>query len=223
MDQIELTTASRDVLGKKVRFLRRDGIIPLHLFGHNIESLALQCDEAQLKQVLARAGKTRLINLKVDKGKRSKSVVVREVQKDMRTNKLLHVDLYQIKMAEKIRVDVPVVVTGEAPALQSKENILIQEFNTLSVECLPSDIPTHIRIDVNSLTERDQAIQVMDVVLDEGVTILNAPELAVVRISLRPKVKVEEVVTEEEAVEEIAEAAEALEETTVPEEEQRES
>ena len=209
MKQIELRVASREVLGKKVRFLRRQGIIPLHLFGHNVESIALQCDEPQLKRVLAQAGKTRLISLKLDKGKKPRNVVVREVQRDMRTDGLLHVDLYQIKMTEKIRVEVPVVVVGEAPALKSKENMLLQELNSLTVECLPNEIPANVKVDLSSLTERDQAIRVESIILGKEVAILNDPELVVVKVSSRPKEKVEEVVAEEAVeAEEAAEAAE---------------
>ena len=209
MKQIELRVASREVLGKKVRFLRRQGIIPLHLFGHNVESIALQCDEPQLKRVLAQAGKTRLISLKLDKGKKPRNVVVREVQRDMRTDGLLHVDLYQIKMTEKIRVEVPVVVVGEAPALKSKENMLLQELNSLTVECLPNEIPANVKVDLSSLTERDQAIRVENVILGKEVAILNDPERVVVKIGSRPKEKVEEVVVAEAVeAEEAAEAAE---------------
>ena len=209
MKQIELRVTSREILGKKVRFLRRQGIIPLHLFGHNVESIALQCDEPQLKRVLAQAGKTRLISLKLDKGKKPRNVVVREVQRDMRTDGLLHVDLYQIKMTEKIRVEVPVVVVGEAPALKSKENMLLQELNSLTVECLPNEIPANVKVDISSLTERDQAIRVENVILGKEVAILNDPELVVVKIGSRPKEKVEEVVAAEAVeAEEAAEAAE---------------
>ena len=214
MKQIELRATSREILGKKVRFLRRQGIIPLHLFGHSVESIALQCDEAQLKRVLAQAGKTRLISLKLDKGKKPRNVVVREVQRDMRTDGLLHVDLYQIKMTEKIKVAVPVVTVGEAPALKSKENIVLQELNSLTVECLPDEIPASVKVDLSSLAERAQVIRVEDVILNKDITVLNAPELVVIRISSRiRREEVEEVAAEE--------AVEAPEETPLPEEESK--
>ena len=206
MKQIELRVASREILGKKVRFLRRQGIIPLHLFGHNVESMALQCDEAQLKRVLAQAGKTRLVSLELDEGKKPRNVVVREIQRDVRTDRLLHVDLYQIKMTEKIRVEVPVVVVGESPALKSKENMLLQELNSLTVECLPNEIPASVRVDLSSLTERDQAIRVEDVALGKEVAVLNDPGLVVVKIGSRPKEEVSKVVAEEAAEAEVAEA-----------------
>ncbi|MBA7520226.1 General stress protein CTC [subsurface metagenome] len=201
MEQIELQATTREMFGKKVRFLRRQGVIPIHLFGHNVESVALQCDAAQLQRVLAQAGKTRLINLKLDRAKRPRNVVVREVQRDLRTGGLLHVDFYQLRMAEKIKVDVPIVLVGEAPALKSKENTLSQELNSLTVECLPKQIPANVGVDLSPLTEAGQAIRVKDLVLDEEVTILSNPEVLVVKVNLRPREKVVEEVVAEEAAE----------------------
>ena len=185
MKQTELLATTRETLGKKVRFLRRQGITPVHLFGHNVESVALQCDTAQLKRVLAQTGRTRLISLKVDKAKRPRNVVIREVQREPLTSELLHVDFYQVSMAEKIRVEVPIVSIGEAPALKLKENFLIQELNSLSVECLPGEIPNRVDMDLTSLTEVGQAIHVRDITLDKGGTVLNNPEQLVVKISAR--------------------------------------
>lgn len=215
MEQIELQATNREILGRKVRFLRRQGIIPVHLFGHNVESLALQCDAAQLQRVLAQAGKTRLINLKLDKAKKPRNVVVREIHRDPITGELLHADFYQVRMAEKIKVEVPIVLIGEALALKSKENMLSQELSSLTIECLPDQIPASVEVDLSSLIEAEQAIRVKDVVLDEEITILNAPELVVVKISSRPK----EEVVEEVVAEEVAEAPEAA---PLPEEESKE-
>ena len=100
-------------------------------------------------------------------------------------------------------MEVPVVLVGEAPALKSKENMLVQELNTLTVECLPAKIPAGVELDISSLTEPGQTVRVKDIELDREITILSNPELAVVRIRPRPveKVKEEEEVVAEEAVE----------------------
>ena len=210
MEQIELHAAKRDVLGKKVRFLRRQGITPVHVFGHGIESLALQCDTTSLQRVLDRSGQTRLINLKIDDEMSPRTVMAREVQQDILKGSLLHVDFYQVKMTEAIEVDVPIVLVGEAPALKEKENMLAQELNTLSIECLPANIPDSIEVDVSSLTEPDEAIRVRDIIPGEGITILNDPEVMLVRIAVqRMEAEVPEAV---EVTEEVAEAAEAGEE-----------
>jgi len=214
MDQIELNVTKREILGKKVRFLRRQGITPVHLFGHGIESQALQCDTARLQQVLAEAGKTKLINFKIDGEKKARSVIVREVEIELPRRGLVHVDFYQVRKAEEMKVEVPVVLVGEAPALKVRENTLLQELDTLSVECLPANIPASVELDISSLTEADEVLRVKDIELEKGVTVLNDPEVVVAKISA---LRVEEVV--EEVVEEAVEAPEAA---PPPEEESRE-
>jgi large subunit ribosomal protein L25 len=226
MDKIELKVTNREILGKKVKHLRRQGITPVHLFGHGIESLALQCDTGELERVLGQAGQTRLISLKLAKEKKPRSAVIREFDRDWRRGQLLHVDFYQVKMEEKIKLEVPIVLVGEAPALKSKTNMLEHELGTLTVECLPAKIPTSLEVDISSLIEPEQAIRVKDVPLDKDITVLNNPELVVAKISLRPVEKVEEKVVEEvvEAEAEVAEeAAEAPEEATLEEKKSQET
>lgn len=207
MEQIELKATKREALGKKVKALRRQGITPVHLFGHGIESLSLQCDAVELRQVMARAGRTRLVNLTVDNEKAPRNIVIREVQTDPLIGASLHVDFYEVRMTETVKVEVPIVLVGEAPALKLKENILAQELNSLDVECLPAQIPTSINVDISSLTAAEQAIRVKDITMGEGIVILNDPEVLVVKITVqheeRPPVK------EAVAKAEVAEAAEA--------------
>jgi large subunit ribosomal protein L25 len=213
MDKIGLEVTNREILGKKVKHLRRQGITPVHLFGHGIKSLALQCDTDELERVLSQAGHTGLIGLKLDKEKKPRTVVVREFDRDWRGGQLIHVDFYQIRMEEKIRLEVPIVLVGEAPALKSKDNMLEHELEALTVECLPAKIPANVEVDISSFTEPGQAIRVKDIAIDKDVAVLNDPELVVVKISFRPVEKVEE-----ELVEVAEEAAEVVEEGEAPEE-----
>ncbi len=213
MDQIELEVAKREILGKKVGFLRRQGITPVHLFGHDIESLALQCDTAKLQRVLTGAGKTGLISLKLGGNKKPRNVMVREVQTEPRTGETLHVDFYQVRMEEAVRVDVPIVLVGEAPALKSKANTLVQGLSTLAIECLPAKIPASVELDISFLTEPEQAVRVKDIRLDGEITVLNDPGVVVVRITSR--------VMEEEVEEKVAVVEEAVE-AAVSEEESKE-
>lgn len=212
MDKIELKVTNREILGKKVKHLRRQGITPVHLFGHGIKSLALQCDTGELERALGQAGQTRLISLKIDK-KKPRTTVIREFDRDWRKGQLLHVDFYQVKMEEKIKLEVPVALVGEAPALQSKAYMLKHELGTLTIECLPAKIPASLEVDISSLTEPEQTIRVKDVSLDKDITVLNDPDLVVVKISSRPVEKIEE-----EVVEVVEEAEEAVEEGGAPEE-----
>ena len=226
MDKIELTATSRDVLGKKVRFLRRQGITPANLYGHQIKSVPLQIDTLELKHTLARAGKSSLISLKLDGTKRPRMVIVRDVQREPVSGGLLHVDLYQVKMEEKVKLEVQLVLVGDAPAIRDRGGILVQNMNAIEVECLPANMPQRIEVDLSVLQEIDQAVHVKDLSIDENVSVLSDPEQAIVQIA-RSKVEVEvaeelaaaaeaeaEAVAEAAAEEEKPEAAESTEEAS---------
>ncbi len=217
MEQIELAVKTREVLGKKVQSLRRQGITPVHLCGHGVDSLTLECDSAQLKRVLAQAGSTRLINLKIDMARQPKKVLVREVQRNPIRGELLHVDFYQVRMEEKVRLEIPIVLVGEAPALKQKGNVLAHELTSLNIECLPDAIPNKIEVDLSSLVGADQAIHVKDIKVASGITILDHPDQLVARVSV-PRVKEEEkVVVAEEAVAPAESAGEGGPSTTAEE------
>jgi large subunit ribosomal protein L25 len=211
MEDLTLQATKRNVLGKKNRFLRRQGITPAHIFGHNIESRALQCDTLQLKEIVAHAGTTRLISLMIDDDKQAKRVFVREIQSDAISKQLLHVDFYQVRMGEKMEVDVPIVLVGEAPAMKGKGRMLSHGITSLSIECLPDNVPPQIEVDISILEEVEQAIHVRDIVLDPDITVNVDPEQLVVKVT-EAVVKVEEEVVAAEEVEAEAEAEAPAEE-----------
>lgn len=204
MEELKLNAARRDVFGKRNRFLRRQGITPAHLFGHSLESQALQCDTAELKKVVAHAGETRLINLKIEGERQPKSVFVREIQRDAFGKQLLHVDFYQVRMEEKMEVDVPIVLVGEAPAMKGKGRMLSHGITELSIECLPAKVPPQIEVDISILEELEQGIHVKDIILDPDITVHADPEQLIVKVT-----EVQVVVEEEEVVAEEEEEAEA--------------
>jgi len=208
VDALTLQVTHRDVLGKKTRFLRRQGITPTHLFGHNLKSLALQCDTTQLQHIIAQAGMSRLINLRIDNDKQSKSVFIREIQRDAVTRQLLHVDFYQVIKGEKIAVDVPIVLVGEAPALKEKGRMLTHGITSLSIECLPDSVPPQIEVELSPLEEVEQAIYVKDIVFSPDITVHADPDQLLVKIS-EAIIKEEEVVVAAEVEEEVAAEAEA--------------
>jgi len=204
---LKLKATHRDVTGKKTRFLRRQGITPTHLFGHNLESLALQCDTTELKHIITQAGKTKLIKLNIDGDKQPRSVFIREIQRDEVSRKLIHVDFYQVRKGEKITVDVPIVLIGEAPAMKMKGRMLAHGVTSLSIECLPDNVPPNIEVDVSSLEEVEQPILVKDLSISPDITVHTDLEQLVIKVSEAVVKEVEEVVEEE--VEEEAVPAEA--------------
>jgi large subunit ribosomal protein L25 len=191
-EKIELKVEKREVLGKKVKFLRNKGMVPAHLFGHNVDSLAVQGEASVLNKVISQAGKTRLIDLKVGKSQKGHNVMVREVQKDPIRGNLIHVDFYEVNMAEKIKVEVPIMIVGESPALKIRENMLYQTLNSLHIECLPDKMPDRIPVDISIILEVEQSVHVKDISIPD-VTILNEPDLVIAKVSLRPMEVVEEV------------------------------
>jgi large subunit ribosomal protein L25 len=206
--KLKLKADKRDILGKKTRFLRRQGITPAHLFGHGIESLTLQCDTAELQQIIHQGGATRLIDISIEDDTQPRSAFIREIQRDALNGQLLHVDFYQIKKTEKITADIPIILTGEAPATKSKDNMIEHLLNQLSVECLPDKLPPQIEVDLSPLAEAGQAIHVKDINLDKDITINTDPEQLIVKVS-RVKAAAEEEVEAAEEVEVEEEAAEA--------------
>jgi large subunit ribosomal protein L25 len=205
MDKIPLELQKRETVGKHNRALRRGGLTPAHLFGHGVESLSLQGPTTELEHVVSRAGTSHLINLKVKGERRSRSVLIREVQRKPVSGLLLHVDLYQVRSKEKMTVEVPVHASGVAPALESRVNTMVVELPVLTVECLPADLPARLDVDVSTLENSADVIRVGDVKPPDGVTILNDRELVVVRIEVERKKAPE--------VEETAEISPASEET----------
>lgn len=210
MDTISLDVHKRQVLGKKTKALRRSGVTPAHIFGHGVKSQPLQAATSEIESVLVRAGTSRLISLSIEGEKRPRSVLVREVQREPASDRLVHVDFYQVRIKEKMSVEVPVHLVGDAPALVSTANALDVELPNLHIECLPSHLPSAINVDVSTLESTHDAIRVADLRLPEGVTVLNAPELVVVKVEPVRGVRIEE-----EVAAEAAEAAEAV--TRVPE------
>lgn len=204
MEKLTLTADKREVLGKKARFLRRQGITPVHVFGHGIESLALQCETGDLKQIIARAGETRLISLNIRGDKQPRNVFIREIQGDVFGKQLLHVDFYQVKMSEKMEVEVPIVLVGESPAMKGKGRMLSHGITELGIECLPDKVPPQIEVDISILEETEQAIHVKDIILDPDITVKADPEQLVVKVT---EVMVEKVAEEEEEEGAAAEAA----------------
>ncbi len=185
MDTIPLELQKREALGNKNKALRRSGVTPAHLFGHGLKSQPLQGATAEIEGVVRHAGTSRLIGLKIGGEKRARNVLVREIQRHPGTGLLLHVDFYQVRSKERMTVEVPVHVVGDAPVLQSKANSLVIDIPHLHIECLPTRIPSRVDVDVSGLKETGDVVRVHDIKTAEGIVVLNDPELVVVKIEVQ--------------------------------------
>jgi large subunit ribosomal protein L25 len=99
------------------------------------------------------------------------------------TRQLMHVDFFQVRKGEKMTMDVPIVLVGEAPAMKGKGRILSHGINVLSIECLPEKVPPQIDVDISVLTELDQSLHVKDIVLDPEIEVKDDPEQMVVKVT----------------------------------------
>lgn len=203
MAALALAARPRTTLGKAVKRLRRAGITPANIYGHNTASLAIEAEEHALTTLLRRAGRTALVEITVEGEAAPRNVLVRSLTRRATTDQLLHVDFFQVSMREKLSVDVPVVLVGEAPAVALHDAVVVQSLESLSVECLPGDIPSHIDADISGLMDANSTLFVRDLSAPAGVTILNDPDIAVVSVSAQ-SVEEEEPTTEEEAAAEAA-------------------
>jgi large subunit ribosomal protein L25 len=197
VDRVELTVAQRSVLGKKVKALRRSGITPANVYGHRIESQAVEVDTVTLAHTLKTLERNAILSLRIEGEKAVRPVIVREVRRDILNDKIVHVDFYQVSLAEKMKADVPFILVGKAPAVEDLGGILLQGLDSIAVEALPADIPPHFEIDISSLTTFDSSVHVRDLVVDPKVHVLTEGDSVIT--SVAPPRKVVEAVVEEEA------------------------
>lgn len=211
MDTISLDVSSRDVLRKKVKALRRTGMVPLHLYGRGLPSRSLQADSSTVTKIVKQVGHNIPLYLNLEDTKEQDLVFVREIQHHPITNRILHVDFYRVDISQRVKGDVPITLLGEAPAVRIHHGILMQTLHVLSVECLPMEMPERIEIDISGLNELDQGIRVSDYAPGSGITVLSDSEELIVRVGA-PRV-VEEVERPEAEVPDEAEAEETTEAT----------
>ena len=130
-----LIAARRSVTGKQVRRLRREGQLPGVVYGHGVDPFPVQMEAREAGKSLSRAGQASLLALNLE-GEEGRNVLVREVQRDTLTRAILHVDLYQVRMDEEIRLAIPVLLRGKAPAVREKDGVLVQGVDEIEIECL---------------------------------------------------------------------------------------
>jgi len=177
-----LTAKPRKTLGRKVKKLRREGLLPANLYGKKIKSQSLELPAAEFLKIYKQEGETGLIDLKIDS--QVHPVLVHNLQIHSVTDEPLHVDFREVSLTEKITADVPIEIRGEAPAVEQKKGILIQPLNEVEVEALPADLPDQILVDVSKLEEVGQSISVADLVYEkEKVKVLADVSEIVVKIN----------------------------------------
>ncbi len=196
MEKVVIKATKRDVSGKQVNGLRRAGRLPAVIYGRHTEPVNISMDAHDAGLVLGKIGSSSLVTIEVD-GKEYPSLV-RERQRDYIKNRLIHVDFMAVSLTEKIRAEVRIELSGVSPAVKDSDAVLVTGLHTLSVECLPADLPDHVTVDISPLVKVGDGIHVRDVSLGDKVQILDDPDEMIVNATYA-KIEVEAPVAAPEA------------------------
>jgi large subunit ribosomal protein L25 len=215
-DRVTIKAEKRKIVGKQVKALRREGKLPAVIYGRHISKpVAIQMDAHSTSLQLAKLTGSSLIVLDVDGEKHN--VIVRERVKDVIYGRLIHVDFLAVSMREKLRTQVGITLTGEAPVLKLFECVVNQNLHSLDIECLPADMPEVIEVDISGIDALDSTIKVADLKLDDAITVHADPEDVIVSVGIvaeEPEpVEGEEELPEGERIGEAEEEAEQEEES----------
>lgn len=202
-ESYSLEAQARTVTGKKVSQLRRQGMVPVSVYGPKTEPIILQIPYRSLELTLRGAGGNNLIDIQHE-GKTT-TVLARDVQRDILRNDIIHVDFFAVDLKAKIEIEVPVHFVNDAPAVAQKLGILITGPTSLTVETLPTNMPQQLVVDLSTLKAVGDTIHVRDLVLGEGIAILNDPDelIAGVRQSSAARSEEQEALEAEAAVGEV--------------------
>jgi large subunit ribosomal protein L25 len=206
MKHPKLAVEERKILGKKIKALRRTGILPGNVYGKDIKSTAVQVAEKEFQKVYAEVGETGLVDLELKE--KTLPVLIHNVATDYRNN-ILHADFYKVDLKEKIKAMVPVETVGEPKAVTEKVGILMQILSEVEVEALPEELPEKIEINVEPLAQVGEQVAVADLKAPQGVQILTEPEQVVVKIDELVSKEAQELAAEEAAKAEEAKAESA--------------
>lgn len=198
MSNVTLAAQTRMVKGKKVKNLRREGIVPIVMYGRDLnDALSLQVGSKELQKALHQAGTSSIIEMKID-GRKSHLVLARTVDRHPTRNNILHADFLAINVNRPVQAVIPIRLIGESPLAVSKTAVLRQVLEKVNVEGLPNALPEMVLVDVTPLERIGQTIAVGDVKLADGLKIITDHKTQIARLNA-PRRVVEETEGEGEA------------------------
>ena len=181
---LKLALDSIDILGKKVKRLRKAGTIPFHLYGPGLESRPLQCDQSLLIRALSQAGGTTPITITVPGESGEQLTFAREIQWDPVRGNILHVDFLAVQADQAVSAQVPISLVGDSPGAREAGGTVVQQLREVTVEALPLEIPSAIELDLSQLTDPNGVIRAGELVLGANVTLVTDSEDVVARIEV---------------------------------------
>ena len=210
MKKFTLKAQPRTALGRKVKNLRTQGLLPATIYGKKVKSSSVQVVADEFFKVYNEAGETGLVELVFEKKSTGlpagRQVLIHNVQLDPVSDTPVHVEFFQVDLKEKVKAKVPVVFIGESPAVSQKQGVLLTLLDEIEVEALPTDLPEKISVDVSGLSAVDQEFKVSDLKVPGEVTVLTDAAIGIVKVG---SLVTKEAEAEAKAAEEAAAAAAA--------------
>lgn len=195
MSTQKIKAEKRKVTGRKLKYLRASGVLPANVYGKGVKSESLQVNTKEFEKLFKEVGETGIVTLEF--GEKGRPVLVGNIQRNPKTDDLLHVDFRQVDLKEKIEAQVPVTLVGESPAEKQSLGTVVLQLNEITVEALPMDLPERFEVSVDNLTEVDQAIYVKDLKVSKDVEVRTDMESIVAKVEPPQKEEVIEVVATE--------------------------
>ena len=198
----------RNVLGKKVKNLRNDGIIPANVYGKGIDSIAVQLPYTIARKMMNQEGVNGFIDLDINGESSTRPVIIRSISRHPISRNLEHIDFLQVDKSIKIQASIPFVFIGDSLAVIDNHAVLLNGIDSLQVSALPSDLPKSIEVSIDTLIEFDDSVFVSDLSIDKSIEIISPDDSLIVKASA-PRVVEEAVVDEvDEGLEGEADGAE---------------
>jgi large subunit ribosomal protein L25 len=197
MEKVVLEATKRDVVGKQVKALRRQGKLPAVIYGRHTDPININLDAHSASLSLGKLSSSSLVTIKLDGTEHI--ALVRERQRDYIKNRLLHVDFLAVSLAEKLRTAVSIRFVGVSPAVKDFNAVLVHNLEQIEVECLPGDLPERIDVDISVLERPGEGIRLRDVQVSDKVRLLGDPD-TMVAVATFAKVEEEAPVAGVEAV-----------------------
>lgn len=184
-----------------VKAVRDAGRIPIAYYGKGMDNHGFSVDYQDFRRAYEKGGRSTIMYF-VNEKKEEFPILVQDIQYDPVSDRIIHVDALALDMNKPITTNIPLVLTGEAPAVRELGGILVQNKNNVEVECLPNDLVHEIEVDITSLTDFNASITVADLDVPDTIKILDASNINVATVSApREEEAEEEVPVEGEEVE----------------------
>ena len=181
MERVVIKASKRDVTGKKVSQLRREGKMPGVVYGHHIEPISIVMDAHDVTRAMIGLTPSSIVTLDIDG--EDHAALIRERQRDYLRNKFIHIDFQAVSRTEKIRARIETVLEGTAPAVKNYNGIVLHEKEYIEVEALPEHLPEKFVIDINGMATIGDMIRISDMSISDDVTVFDDMNDVIVSIS----------------------------------------